>query len=134
MVLTIYTCEDCREPVSDWSLDRASRPKHKRCPKCGKRAYSKDVVNSGRRASTGEIVSVNAGVGIGQEAQGNRDLAANGVDAYYDGDGTLHSANRQAQSEALATRGLLNKDDGGFSTAKIRRIRERSKLGNPARS
>lgn len=134
MVLTMYICEGCREPVSDWSPDRASRPKHKRCPVCGKRAYSKDVVNNGWHASTGELVSVNAGVGIGQEAQGNRDLAANNVDAYYDKVGTLHSANRQAQNEALATRGLLNKDDGGFSTEKIRRIQERSRLGNPARS
>ena len=134
MVLTIYTCEGCGEPVANWSDDRGTRPASETCPKCGKRAYSKDVGNSGWRASTGELVSVNAGVGIGQEAQGNRDLAANGIDAYYDCDGTLHSANRQAQNEALATRGLMNRDDGGFSTPKIRRIQERSRLGNPVRS
>jgi hypothetical protein len=90
-------------------------------------------VGKSRNASTGEIVSVNAGVGIGQEAQGNRDLAANSIDAYYDSQGTLHSANRQAQNEALATRGMMNLDDGGFSTPKLRRIRERSRLGNPVR-
>jgi len=133
MVLTIYKCE-CGEPVADWSTDRGCRPAWKRCPKCGKRAVNKDIFGGGRNAQTGELVSVNAGVGIGQEAQGNRDLAANNVDAYYDEVGTLHSANRQAQNEALATRGLINLDDGGFSGEKIRRIRERSRLGNPERS
>ena len=131
MVLTIYTCEDCGEPVANWSDDRGTRPASETCPKCGGTALCKNI---GQGVGTGELVSVNAGVGIGQEAQGNRDLVSNDIDAYYDRDGTLHSANRQAQNEALATRGLQNLDDGGFSTPKIRRIRERSRLGNPVRS
>ena len=131
MVLTIYTCEDCGEPVANWSDDRGTRPASETCPECGGTALCKGI---GQSRGTGELVSVNAGVGIGQEAQGNRDLAANDIDAYYDEVGTLHSANRQAQNEALATRGMMNRDDGGFSGEKIRRIRERSRLGNPARS
>jgi len=133
MVLTIYKCEECRESIIDESADRGCRPMSKKCPKCGGRATCKGIGHS-RNAGTGELVSVNAGVGIGQEEQGNRDLADNDIDAHYDKQGTLHSASRQAQNEALACRGMSNLDDGGFSTPKIRRIRERSKLGNPARS
>ena len=132
MVLTIYKCE-CGEPVADWSTDRGCRPPWKTCPKCGKHAICEGI-GHGRNASTGELVSVNAGVGVGQEEQGNRDLAANDINAYYDKQGTLHSANRQAQNEALACRGLANLDDGGFGTPKMKRIRDRSLHGNPRRT
>ena len=134
MVLTIYTCE-CGEPVEDWSPDRGCRPPWKTCPKCGKHATSKGVGQDGMNAGTGELVSDNAGCGVGQEVQGNKDLADANVDAYYrESDGALVSANRQAQNEAIATRGLMNRDDGGFGTPKMARIRERSLRGNPRRS
>jgi len=131
MVLTIYTCRECREPVADESKDRASRPMFKICPKCGKHATCKGVGGS-RNASTGEIVSDNLGCGIGQETQGNRDLAEAGIDARYrESDGALVAANRQAFQEATACRGMVSHTDGGFSGRRMSRIRENSKRGNP---
>ena len=131
-VLTMYMCE-CGEPVSDWSADRGSRPPWKKCPVCGKKAYCKGM-NNGNNASTGEIRSTNLGCGIGQEAEGNRALAENDINARYDPEsGDLVAANRQAFQEAQACRGMRSATDGGFSGAKMRRIRERSLAGNPRR-
>lgn len=134
MVLTIYTCEDCREPVSCWASDLGSRPMFKMCPKCGGRAVCKGI-GQGMNAGTGEIVSDNLGCGIGQEEQGNRDLAEAGIDARYrESDGALVAANRQSFLQAQACRGMMSRTDGGFGTPKMRRIRDNSRRGNPRRN
>ena len=133
MVLTIYTCE-CGEPVADWSTDRGCRPIFKVCPKCGKHATCKGI-GGGRNASTGEIVSQSLGCGVGQETQGNQDLADAGIAASYrKGDGALVADNRQAFQEATACRGMVSHTDGGFSGRRMNRIRANSKRGNPRRN
>ena len=104
------------------------------CPECGKHATCKGIGNQ-RNASTGQIVSDNLGCGIGQEAQGNQDLAEAGIDAYYrESDGALVAADRRAFQEATACRGMVSHTDGGFSGQRIRRIRENSRRGNPRQS
>ena len=128
MRFVVYTCEDCREPVTVESDSDGRLPQSAKCPKCGGVAASKGL--RGRNASTGEIRSTNAGCGVGQEMQGNADLAANDIDAHYAENGDLVAANRQSYNEALACRGLNNHTDGGFSTNKVHRIRERSRQGN----
>ena len=132
MVQTDFTCE-CGHIVEDWSSSMADIPAWRKCPLCGKRATRYGIgQKAGRNAETGEIVSQNLGCGVGQEAQGNRDLAAAGIDARYrKTDGALVAGNRQAFQEATACRGMVSHTDGGFSGQKIRRIRENSKRGNP---
>lgn len=136
MVVTDFTCK-CGNIVEDWSSSMAQIPAWRKCPICGKRATRYGIGRKvGRRnASTGEIVSHNLGCGIGQEDQGNRDLADAGIDAHYRvHDGALVAANRQAFQEATACRGLVSYTDGGFSRKKIRRIRANSTRGNPRRN
>jgi len=104
------------------------------CPICGKRAtrYGIGPKVGRRNASTGEIVSQNLGCGVGQETQGNQDLAAAGINARYrESDGALVADNRQAFQEATACRGMASHTDGGFSGRRMSRIRENSKRGNP---
>lgn len=131
MVLTIYKCEDCREPVTCWATNLGSRPAFMKCPKCGGRAICKGI-GQGRNANTGEMVSQNLGCGIGQEEQGNRDLADANIDAHYrKSDGALVAANSQAFDETVACRGMMSHTAGGFSTKKMHRIRDNSRRGNP---
>jgi hypothetical protein len=128
MRFTVYTCSDCREPVSVDEVN-GSLPQSAVCPKCGGMACSKG--SRGRAASTGEIRSTNLGCGFGQIAEGNRALAESNIDAHYDEEGTLVAANRKAFLEAQASRGYMSHTDGGSYSPKIQRIRQRSMAGNP---
>lgn len=133
-VFTVYSCEDCRESVIVEAKSRDLLPMSAECPKCGGIARSKCPGDHGMNAYTGEIRSTNLGCGIGQEAEGNRALAESDIDAHYDtSNGDLVAANRQAFLEAQASRGMVSQTDGGHSTPKLRRIRQRSLAGNPKR-
>ncbi len=136
MVQTDFTCE-CGHIVEDWSSSMAVIPAWRKCPLCGKRATRYGIGQKvGRRnAGTGEIVSNNLGCGVGQETQGNQDLAAAGIDARYrESDGALVAANSQAFDQAAACRGIHNNAGGGFSTPKMKRIQENSRRGNSRRN
>ena len=116
MVLTIYTCEGCGEPVANWSDDRGSRPASEVCPECGGHAASKDVGSRGLNASSGQKRSWIAGCGVGQEAQGNRELAEAGINARYDpSNGDLVADSRKDFLRAIKHRGLHSNTDGGFT-------------------
>lgn len=136
MIETFYECNSCGYVFDDWVPHFEDRKRWKRCPICGKQANRRcSGGGGGLNACTGEIVSDNLGCGIGQEAQGNRDLAEANIDAHYrESDGALVAANRQAFQEATACRGLISHTDGGFSGQKLRRIREQSLRGNPRRN
>jgi len=64
-----------------------------------------------RNASTGEMVSQNAGIGPTQVAEGNAALQAAGRDAHYDERGTLHCRDRREFNKVLRDRGMFNKDE-----------------------
>ena len=133
MVVTIYTCE-CGSGVSVEASNRNSYPESVECPKC--RGWIKNPrLSRGRSAAAGEVVSDNLGCGIGQEEQGNRDLADAGIDAHYrKGDGALVAASSRAYDEAAACRGMHNNASSGTSSRKMHRIRDNSMRGNPRKS
>ena len=64
-----------------------------------------------QNASTGEMVSQNAGIGPTQVAEGNAMLQAAGRDAYYDERGALHCKDRRTFNKVLQDRGLFNRDE-----------------------
>jgi putative FmdB family regulatory protein len=66
---------------------------------------------SPRNASTGEMISKNAGIGPTQVAEGNAALQAAGRDAHYDERGTLFCKDRREFNKVLRDRGLFNKDE-----------------------
>ena len=121
MPLYVYVCDECRarrelfRPV-------AQRNDPVECESCradsaNPHACRRDLgleLGDPRPASSGEIVSVNGGVGITQVASGNADLQRAGFaphEANYDGRGDLHCKDRNTYLRVLYHKGLHNKDE-----------------------
>ena len=63
------------------------------------------------KQNTGAIVSVHAGVGQTQIVQANEMMLKAGVNATFDGQGTMHAPSRTEYLKALRVRGLHNNDE-----------------------
>ena len=63
-------------------------------------------------AGSGPIKSVNAGVGVSQVDEANRQMAEAGLDVKYDPDGNMHARDRRTFLKALKQRGLHSNTDG----------------------
>jgi len=115
MPLYVFVCERCGGR-QDLFRPVAERNDEVLCPSCGSRC-SRDLgleFGEPRNASSGEIVSVNAGVGVTQVRGGNADLQRAGFaphEASYDGRGSLHCRDRQTYLRVLHHKGLHNKDE-----------------------
>jgi len=119
-----FECDRCGARVEATAAMKDA-PSRLKCEICGAqmhRDYQREVAAGS--ASTGEIVSVNAGCGVGQEEAFSRDLAEAGIDAYHrKTDGSLVARGRGAFQDALALRGLHSNTDGGFDGKRRQSIR-----------
>jgi len=111
MPIFCYKCPDCEWTLED-SRPRADRNLMPMCQACG--AHCERDMNAehgcSRMASSGEVRSVNAGVGIDQIQEANKHYAD--LDVHFcPKTGDMVARNRGQYLKALERRGLFNRDE-----------------------
>jgi len=113
MPIYCYKCPECGWEVEVWRPTGGTEHRPG-CQACGGLCDRDWQAEHGRprKASCGEIVSVNAGVFPEQVHEANAALARAGLgDCYHDSQGNLHCPDRNRYLKALHFKGLANRDE-----------------------